>query len=132
MGEVIFWDEDKIPTELINGESIRMLPRPLIVHPEVCASIACILGNALGKGRGEVFTGGVVLELDEKNHFVPDVMIVCDPSQIKEDCIVGAPAFVVEVLSPSTAVRDRGVKMRAYAAAGVQEYWLVDIPGKHI
>jgi Uma2 family endonuclease len=30
------------------------------------------------------------------------------------------------VLSPSTAKRDRGVKIRLYAAAGVREAWLVD------
>ena len=37
-----------------------------------------------------------------------------------------APELVVEVLSPSTAARDRNLKRRRYAAAGVLEYWLVD------
>jgi Uma2 family endonuclease len=36
------------------------------------------------------------------------------------------PAWVAEILSPSTAKRDRGVKIRLYAAAGVREAWLVD------
>ena len=35
------------------------------------------------------------------------------------------PAFVVEVLSPSTERYDRGNKMTEYAANGVKEYWLV-------
>jgi Uma2 family endonuclease len=30
------------------------------------------------------------------------------------------------VLSPSTAPRDRGIKMRRYAASGVAHYWLID------
>jgi len=37
-----------------------------------------------------------------------------------------APDFIVEILSPATAERDRGVKMDDYAAHGVREYWLVD------
>ena len=52
-------------------------------------------------------------------------MIVCDRSKIKNDGIHGAPDLVVEVLSPSTMMNDRGPKMRHYAAAGVKEYWLV-------
>ena len=37
-----------------------------------------------------------------------------------------APDFVVEVLSPSTAANDRGVKFDDYAAHGVTEYWIID------
>ena len=37
-----------------------------------------------------------------------------------------APDFVVEILSESTEERDRGVKMRDYAAHGIPEYWIVD------
>jgi Uma2 family endonuclease len=38
----------------------------------------------------------------------------------------GAPDFIVEILSPSTAERDRGVKFDTYEKHGVHEYWLVD------
>lgn len=37
-----------------------------------------------------------------------------------------APDLVVEVLSPSTEERDRGIKFEDYAAHGVGEYWLID------
>lgn len=37
-----------------------------------------------------------------------------------------APDFVIEILSPSTADRNRGVKMVDYAAHGLREYWIVD------
>jgi len=36
------------------------------------------------------------------------------------------PDLAVEVLSDSTAARDRGVKFEDYAAHGVAEYWIVD------
>lgn len=38
----------------------------------------------------------------------------------------GAPDLVVEILSPSTRSRDRGIKLRQYEAAGVRYYWIVD------
>jgi Uma2 family endonuclease len=37
-----------------------------------------------------------------------------------------APDFVVEILSPSTAANDRGVKLEDYAAHGIAEYWIID------
>ena len=39
---------------------------------------------------------------------------------------LAAPDLAVEVLSRSTARRDRGRKMEMYARYGVPEYWIVD------
>jgi Uma2 family endonuclease len=36
------------------------------------------------------------------------------------------PILVVEVLSPITATRDRGIKHHLYLRGGIQEYWIVD------
>ncbi|HEX4955161.1 MAG TPA: Uma2 family endonuclease [Thermoanaerobaculia bacterium] len=40
--------------------------------------------------------------------------------------VEGAPDLAVEVISPGTARRDRGEKLRLYAETGVGELWLVD------
>ncbi|MBR1885284.1 MAG: Uma2 family endonuclease, partial [Schwartzia sp.] len=48
------------------------------------------------------------------------------------DGIYGAPDLVVEVLSPSTATRDKGTKKAVYERAGVLEYWIVDPLAKSI
>lgn len=55
----------------------------------------------------------------------PDVLVVCNPAQIEMKGILGAPTFVIEVLSPSTAFRDQTKKLKLYEACGVAEYWLV-------
>ena len=45
---------------------------------------------------------------------------------VTEDNVQGPPDLVVEILSPSTAERDRTFKRALYARYGVREYWLVD------
>lgn len=124
--------QEEIPEELIAGKIVPMWPRPLLSHHEAGANIAMIFWQYLKGKDGKAFRNSVALELDEQNVFFPDVMIVCNPSIIHEDGIYGTPDLVVEVLSPSTAARDRGVKKDTYARAGVREYWLVDPLAKSV
>ena len=58
----------------------------------------------------------------------PDIFFVSNERRatIGEKQVTGAPDLVVEILSPSTAHRDRGVKLDLYARRGVREYWIVD------
>ncbi|MGI9119591.1 MAG: Uma2 family endonuclease [Acidimicrobiales bacterium] len=57
--------------------------------------------------------------------FQPDVLVT-RRSDVGATRLEGAPLLVVEVLSPSTRLTDRGTKRLAYEAAGVPSYWLVD------
>ena len=56
----------------------------------------------------------------------PDIMIVCDHSKLDGKSIIGAPEMVVEILSPSTSMRDKTFKYETYLKTGVQEYWILD------
>lgn len=112
-------------TELIEGKVYLMSPQPLVQHNYVVTNIGRIFATYLLGKTCRAFVDGVDVYLDEKNHYVPDAMIVCDRSKIRRRGIYGAPDLVVEVLSPSTMMHDRGPKMRHYAEAGVREYWLI-------
>jgi len=68
----------------------------------------------------------VQLDRDERTMVEPDVMIVCDRSKIRKNCVFGAPDFVVEVFSPSTRKKDMSIKLVKYLNAGVREYWQID------
>lgn len=122
----------KLKTELIDGKIVMMSPRPRINHAKVCFNIGIAFGQYLKGKKCEAFGDGVDVYLDDKNRFIPDVMIVCNPDIIKPDAIYGAPDLVVEVLSHSTEKNDRTKKKLAYERAGVKEYWLVDTWGKSV
>jgi Uma2 family endonuclease len=56
----------------------------------------------------------------------PDICIVCDPSKLEDErgCL-GAPDFIAEIQSPSTAKYDLHEKFMLYETVGVREYWVV-------
>jgi Uma2 family endonuclease len=58
----------------------------------------------------------------------PDLLLVCGDQLgiLTEKNVMGTPALVVEILSPSTRKRDLTLKRRLFERSGVREYWLVD------
>ena len=130
MNNLAYKDEPR--AEIIHGKTVLMSPSPTIGHNTAISNIHRIFSNFLRGKRCRVFVDGADVHLDEKNTFVPDLMIVCDRNKIKHDGIYGAPDLVVEVLSPSTATRDKGTKKAVYERAGVLEYWIVDPLAKSI
>lgn len=115
--------------ELIGGKVVLMSPAASN-HTIICGNIHSIFWAHLkGKGGNCVpFCDGSTVYLTEEDHFVPDMMVVCDRDKIKSHGIYGAPDLVVEVLSPSTMKNDRAHKKDVYGRCGVREYWLVS-PG---
>lgn len=111
--------------EIINGKTFLMSPRPRPEHNTIIANLTILFGNYLWNKPCHVYSDGVDVLLDEKNLFIPDVMIVCNKDIIHRDAIYGAPDLVVEVLSPSTTRNDRGAKLHTYGRLGVREYWII-------
>lgn len=118
--------QEEVWEELINGEIVAMSPRPMFNHNHIAFNIAFLFRNYLRGRRCTVIPDGTDLYLTEKDRFVPDMMVVCDRDKIQENGVHGAPDLVVEVLSHSTANRDRGHKMEVYGKCGVREYWIVN------
>lgn len=80
-------------------------------------------------GKCEVFPAPYDVQLKEDdNHTLvqPDVSVICNRDKIKKNRCIGAPDWVIEVVSPSTERRDYIYKLNKYLAAGVREYWIVD------
>ena len=124
--------QDPCREELIGGKVVLMSPSPTWSHVAAAGNIYRIFANHLHRKKCVPIPDGFDLHLDEENIFIPDMMVVCDRSKIKNNGVYGAPDLVVEVLSPSTGKNDRGRKMEVYSRCGVREYWIVSTAEKTV
>lgn len=123
--------QDEFREELIGGELIAMSPAATN-HNRISRNIFGIFWSYLKGKKCEPFGDGEAVYLTDDDHFIPDFMVVCDPDKIKQNGVHGAPDLVVEVLSFSTAKRDRGYKKDVYEQCGVREYWIVNPADKSV
>lgn len=130
--DYLTWPDDA-RYELIDGEAFLMSPAPLVEHQEVAGELFRQLANQLDGQPCRPYIAPVDVRLPRKDEadaaidtvVQPDVLVVCDPHKIDRRGVRGAPDWVLEVLSPSTAAHDQIAKRRTYERAGVREYWLV-------
>lgn len=123
-------DEQRV--ELIDGVFYDM-SAPTGLHQLLAGEIHARLREFILKNKGKcvpyIAPADVQLDgiMDNRTMVQPDVFVICDLEKNKNiKRIVGAPDFVVEVLSPSTRRKDMTKKLQKYADAGVREYWLID------
>ena len=115
--------------ELLDGD-LTMVPAPNLKHQRVQSRLGRALSNFIVEhSLGEIFYAPCDVVLSDSDVVQPDLLFV---SREREhllsggENVRGAPDLVVEVLSPSTADKDRGYKRELYGRHGVTEYWLVD------
>ena len=93
------------------------------------------------KGRRDVYVSGDLLiyyeEGDPRRSIAPDVFVVFGVKNRQRQNYKlweegQAPAFVLEVASPSTWRDDLGWRRSVYARLGVREYWQYDPSGEHL
>lgn len=123
---------DRHRYELLNGRVV-MNPPAGWPHGEIEANVVRVIGTFVRETAvGKVFGSSQGFELPTGDTLEPDVTFVSNPrweagpAPTRGRFLRVVPDLVVEILSASTASRDRGEKKAAYAAAGVREYWLVD------
>ena len=114
--------------ELLNGELV-VVPSPRTGHQTISRNLEMILWTFIKQAElGELFHAPLDVVLSDTDVVQPDILFISKDREqiITEDNIRGAPDLVVEILSPSTAERDRTYKLALYSLHGVREYWLVD------
>ena len=119
---------DDVRYELIDGELI-MAAAPSIAHQRVSIGFISRMGPFIkGNDLGELFAAPTDVYLSDTNVLEPDLLFVSAARVhiIGEANIQGAPDLVIEIASPSTEDRDRGIKQELYALFGVLEYWRAD------
>ncbi|PKL08546.1 MAG: Uma2 family endonuclease [Spirochaetae bacterium HGW-Spirochaetae-7] len=132
-GDYKSWPEGE-HWELIHGEAYSMSPAPRRLHQNLVLQFAAELDSFFaGKPcRPHIAPVDVFLPegdeaIDDIEHVVqPDAFVVCDKSKLIDEGVLGAPDFVVEVLSPGTAMKDQTQKRMLYESHSVREYWIVN------
>jgi Uma2 family endonuclease len=121
--------------EVIDGIAyVREPPAPSRLHQEVVGELYRQIANSLQGKRPRVYAAPFDIRLpknggtdDQVDTVIqPDVIIVCDLHKLDDRGMRGAPDWIAEVLSLSTATYDRTTKLRVLERAGVPEVWLID------
>lgn len=116
------WEGD---WELWNGIPVAMAPSPFGRHQYLSLRIAQALLTAIESAKCEAV---VLQEIDwivcDDTIVRPDIVVVCNG--VPEQHVTETPSLVVEILSPSTAAKDRNDKLKLYEDNGVDHYLIVD------
>jgi Uma2 family endonuclease len=120
--------------EIIAGE-LYVTPAPRTLHQKIVSELTIRLGEFVRQNvLGWVLPGPIDVLFAEGDYLEPDLVFVRRERKgiITDRGLEAAPELVVEVLSPSTSGRDRGIKRERYAYFGVQEYWVADAERKQV
>ena len=122
--------------ELLRGKlTRRMSPAPARIHQLCSSNLHFLLRDYLRRQPCQVYAAPFDVRLKTRGAdgadtaittvVQPDLCVICDRSKLDDRGCLGAPDWVIEILSPGTAARDMHDKFDLYEEAGVGEYWIV-------
>lgn len=119
--------------EVIRGKVFKMSPAPSSRHQEISTRLIVSIGGYLKGKKCKVFAAPFDVRLYRKGKedkdivtiVQPDICVICDPAKIDERGCLGAPDWIIEILSKHTSSKDLNEKFDVYEEAGVGEYWVV-------
>lgn len=108
--------------ELIDGRLI--LPSPTGFHQII--GVELVLALRVGCPPGYAPVPDLSLKINHRNEPRPDVVVVRKGQLTRSPVPVEDALLAVEVVSPDSHFRDMYAKAKVYAAAGVENYWVID------
>jgi Uma2 family endonuclease len=124
--------------ELVRGRVMRKMSAPTEAHQQCSSNLQGLIWNALRGKSCRVYAAPFDVRLlrstgngDAQVQTVvqPDLCVICDLTKLDRRGCVGAPDWIIEIVSPSTASHDTKTKFDLYAENEVGEYWIV-YPGE--
>ncbi len=132
--DYLTWQFEEM-VELIQGKVFRMSPTPGPLHQGISAELHYQIMSYLKGKKFQAYAAPFDVRLplppgktnDTHIYAVvqPDISVICDLSKIDEKGCLGAPDWIIEILSKSTAPKDLNEKFDLYQHAGVKAYWIV-------
>ncbi|NNU95813.1 Uma2 family endonuclease [Anoxybacillus sp. EFIL] len=119
--------------ELINGKAYNTSPSPTWEHQFTVMELSFAFRSHFQNKNCYVPIAPFDVCLSDSDDYTyakhvvqPDISVICNRNNLTPNGCLGAPTLIVEVLSPSTALKDRNEKFKLYEQFNVQEYWIVD------
>jgi Uma2 family endonuclease len=135
--DYLTWQLDEW-VELIRGRVRRMSPAPRRVHQKISGQLFGSIHHYLRGRPCEVYHAPFDVRLTKatpngdaaiQTVVQPDLCVICDQTKLDERGCLGAPDWIVEIISPGNAIHDTKAKFDLYEENGVREYWIV-FPGE--
>lgn len=121
--------------ELIKGWVHKMSPAPMRTHQDISLQLSIKIGTYLQQKSCKVYAAPFDVRLVNKRKSTadkeitsvvqPDICVICDPSKLDARGCIGAPDWIIEILSPGNTKTEMKKKYDLYQENGVKEYWVV-------
>lgn len=128
--DYVTWKFDEF-VELVKGKLLRPMAGPSRLHQDCSGNIFSEIHHYLKSKSCRVYHAPFDVRLttagDQEIATVvqPDICVVCDPAKLDDRGCLGAPDWIVEIVSPGNMSRDTRTKFDLYEESGVLEYWIV-------
>jgi len=120
--DYVRWEGD---WELIYGVAYAMSPAPMIEHQTISSNIAWQLKEVFANCHECKSLLPVDWKIAEDTIVQPDNLVICHKPTNKA-YLTKAPKVIFEILSKSTAAKDKNLKYKLYQEEGVNYYIIVD------
>ena len=121
--------------ELIKGKIFKMSLAPARRHQRISSIFLGKLFNFLDNQTCQVYAAPFDVRItprkgDNSNKIYtvvqPDICVICDENKLDDKGCIGAPDWVIEILSPGNSKVEMKNKFEVYQENGVKEYWLAE------
>lgn len=131
--DYLTWKFDEF-VELIEGKVMRPMAGPSRLHQQLSNRLELLIALFLRNSNCEMYHAPFDVRLmaagANGNQQIttvvqPDIFVVCDLSKLDDRGCLGAPDWIIEIVSPGNTARDTKTKFDLYEENGVGEYWIV-------
>lgn len=131
--DYLTWKFDEF-VELIKGKVMRPMAGTNRRHQKISTRLEIPIGVFLHSSQCEMYHAPFDVRLTRAgangNQQIttvvqPDICVICDPAKLDDQGCVGAPDWIIEIVSPGNTNHDTKIKYDLYEENGVREYWIV-------
>lgn len=100
--------------ELIDGQ-IYYMAQPSRKHQRITGELYATIREYIRAGHGswevDIAPFAVFLNENDRNYMEPDISVICDPKKLNDQGCVGAPDWIIEIVSPCSKSMDYNKKL---------------------